>query len=76
MRDCARSARSEDRGSEPNGSKGPFGIDKRPPVDLGPPAVRAPDEIGLQSDDRVASAHRTAFDRFEQEAVMLIAGEL
>ena len=37
-------------------------------VDLGARAVRAPDQVGLEPDDRIAAAHRAAFDRFEQEA--------
>src|SRR5262249_15312742 len=45
-------------------------------VDLGTALDRAPDEIGLEPDDRVATAHRAAFDGFQQEAHGTAAGDL
>ncbi len=49
---------------------------KRSGVDFGPVAVGAPEDIGIEPDDRIASADRTALDRFEQEGVGLAGGEL
>ena len=45
------------------------GFAARRAVDLGARAVGAPDDVGLEPDDRIAAAHRAAFDRLEQEAV-------
>ena len=40
----------------------------RPAIDLRLIAVRAPHDVGRDADDGVASANRTAFDRFQQAA--------
>jgi hypothetical protein len=45
-------------------------------VDLGLVAAAAPDHIGLQADDRIATAHRAAFDRFQQEGIGAAVGQL
>ena len=45
-------------------------------VDLGAPADGAPDQVGLEPDDRIAPAHRAAFDRFQQKAHRPAAGDL
>ena len=39
-----------------------------PAIDLGPSRDRAPDQIGVEPDDRIAPPHRAALDRFEQNA--------
>ena len=44
------------------------GIAARIAVDLGPRAVRSPDQVGIEPDHRIAAAHRAAFDRLEQKA--------
>jgi len=44
-------------------------------ADLGPGSDRAPDEVRLEPDDRVAPAHFAAFDRFEQKAHRPAAGD-
>ena len=38
--------------------------------------LRAPDQVGIEADDRIAAAHRAALDRLEQEAHRPAAGEL
>ena len=40
------------------------------------PADGAPDQVGLEADDRIAAAHGAAFDRFEQEAHRPAVGDL
>ncbi len=45
-------------------------------VDLGLAVDGAPDEVRLEPDDRVASAHRAAFDRFQQKALRPALGDL
>jgi hypothetical protein len=45
-------------------------------IDLGFRAVRAPDQIRLDPDDRIAAAYGTAFHRLEQEAHCFAAAKL
>ncbi len=45
-------------------------------VDLRLVAAAAPDHVGLQADDRIAAAHRTALDRFQQEGIGAAVGQL
>ena len=45
-------------------------------VDLGHVAVRAPEHVGIEADDRIAAAHGAAFDGFEKEGVGPVGGEL
>ena len=54
-------------GASLQGAK-PSGWSARPAVDLGRPAAVRQIEVGLEPDDRIASAHRAALDRFQQEA--------
>jgi hypothetical protein len=44
------------------------GIALRPAIDFRAPAVDAEHNVRRQPDDRIASAHFAAFDRFQQEA--------
>src|SRR5262249_4523627 len=44
------------------------GPETRPAIDLSPPGHGAPNEIGIEPDDRIAPAHRAALDRFQQKA--------
>ena len=46
-----------------------FGIGQRAAVDLSSGAGRAQDDVGVETDHRIASALRAAFDRLEQEHV-------
>jgi hypothetical protein len=39
-----------------------------PAIDLGAAVDRAPDQIGIEPDDRIAPAHSAAFDRFQEKA--------
>ena len=43
------------------------GIFERAAIDLGPPAMDAPDDIRIEANHRVAAPRGAAFDRFEQE---------
>ena len=52
------------------------GLCARAAVDLGAGAVGAPDQVGLDADDRIAAAHGAAFHRLEQEAHRPAAAEL
>ena len=45
-------------------------------VDLRAALAAAPDEIGLDSDDGIATARFPALDAFEQESVVALAGQL
>ncbi len=45
-------------------------------IDLGLRAVRAPDQIRLDPDDRIAATHGTALHRLEQEAHCFAAAKL
>src|SRR6185437_9801769 len=51
-------------------------IDAGAAVDLGLVPGAAPDHVRLEADDRVAAAHRTALDRFQQEGVGPAVGQL
>ena len=75
MRLSAISARSASSGGCVAGREA-VGVAARGAVDLGAAAVRAPDQVGIEPDDRIAAAHRAAFDRFEQEAHRPAAGDL
>ena len=46
------------------------------PVDLGLALAAAPDQVRLETDERVAAADRPALDRFQQEAVGAAVGQL
>ena len=45
-------------------------------IDLGAALDRAPDEVRLEPDDRIAPTRRAAFDRFQQKAHGTAAGNL
>ena len=45
-------------------------------IDLGAAVDRAPDHVGIESDDRIASADRAALDRFQEEAHRPPVGDL
>ena len=45
-------------------------------VDFGHVAVRAPQHVGIEADNRIAAAHGAAFDGFEEEGVGPVRGEL
>ena len=51
-------------------------IGERRAVDLGALAVDAKDEIRLEPDDRIAAAHRAAFDQLQKKAHRPSAGDL
>jgi hypothetical protein len=44
-------------------------------VDFGTPADRAPDQIRLKPDDRVAATHGASFDRLQEKAMGPAAGD-
>ena len=56
--------------------KRPIGVEKGPAIDLGPAALDAPDQVGSETDHRIAAAHGAALDRFQQKTVPYVAGEL
>ena len=45
-------------------------------VDRGRAVLAAPDQVGLEADHRIAPARCAAFDRFQQEGVGAVAGQL
>ena len=51
-------------------------VEPCPPVDLGPVAAAAPDQVRLDAQDGVAAADGAAGDALEQEAVGPALGEL
>ena len=51
-------------------------IARRRPVDLCLIAIGAPDQVGREADDRIAPAHRSALDGFQEEAHRLLIREL
>ena len=68
MRDSASSARSASSGLPGQGTKASGSISGAP-VDFGALAARAPDDVGVEADHRIAPALRAALDRLEQEHV-------
>ena len=75
MRLSAISARSAASGASLQGVKPSRAVTRRA-IDLGPSGDGAPDQIGIEPDDRVAPAHRAAFDRFQQKAHRPPVGDL
>ena len=53
-----------------------LGVSARAAIDRGLAVMRAPDEVRLEADDRIAAAHRAALDRLEQEAHGFATAEL
>ena len=75
MRLSAISARIASSGASGTATKASRPV-ARVAIDLGAAVAQAPDQVGIEPDDRVASAHRAALDGFEQEAHRPAGGEL
>ena len=61
-----RSARAAPRAAPRGRARTRRGVPRRGLISARPSS--APDQIGIEPDDRIAPAHRAALDRFEQEA--------